>query len=697
MAIVSFLALIFLPGLGVLWAFRRMHPGDRAHEESESRFIELARAVAISLCLVLLIGGALVSLTQFSGTRLALALLPFTIMGTLAVPALVRAIRGEWLSVLITAVFAVPFMSPAVRGGLAPINNFNWYYWLLGRDLDTAQGIPTWVAEYDMQVRWQPDYLTFNFLTDAFRALFPWSDAEALAAWKAPLALFVALLCYASLRLWLSQTVAVVGTALLLASTPVVTKLGNGRPEAIGFAVGLAALILGVEALRRRKVPDYALAGVLLGIAASVHAIGALPPALLLAAASLWYVAIGLRSEGLAIARLVVTGGAACAAVILATGWALQGRLFVGQDAANPTMSGGQDPTLDYFRLTEDLQQRPDLSDRLKGMLSDVIPAVPTEGTLAIVGLAVLVFAVVTCCWKGSELVRELSVLAVGSLIILGLGTAWFALRYETFVPQNTGLSRFVQWAPLFFLLALCAALQFLVEVAAAAVKRRQVTAHSRPRRSQTIAAAILLAGVGAWVIAAQLPEPLELTAEGSIVLQQVSDHAQEGDVVLSSPVSHGMLEYFTDVEAPVEGRQPLIERPDVLKGTNDYLSRVTNYFSNPRGKNASRLFEAHWVLAVDEPELLGGIRTFGPPRSELTGAPGLTPVWRGTHATLYRATGAQDETPRVSSGTVAWPWRFGAVVALLLLLVAGRRLVRVGFARRESILHRGQEGGTHL
>lgn len=703
--------LLVLPGLGVAvavasWRSRRLDASvdDRDGTVTE----ELARAIAVSVVLAVLIGYFLIATTAFTDMRLAVAVLPFAALGVLRLPGVLRRLARSWLPVAVLLVLSVPFVLPALRPGYAPINNFNWYYWSLGKDLSLAHGIPSWVAEYGMRVRWQPDYLSFSVLSEGFRGLFVGqSDIAAVSMFKVPVALLTLFVVYAAFRLWFRRPAALLGTALLLVTTVSTAKLGNARPEILGFALGLVALVVGIHALRRRQPAGYVLAATLLAVAASVHAIGALVAGVLLVAGTLCEIAADRRGA-LAQLRVAVGGAVAFAVVVAATGWALQGRLFVGSNAGNPHLVSGSDPTLTYFRLSEGLQHRPDVMTRLLGQLLGFVqrPAIGTGASWVLV--AVLVACLAVGLVLGSRRTRQAVVVTCCLALFLALGVAWFALRYDTFVPQNTGLSRFTQWAPLCYVLAVTCAVQGLGDAAGRHVEDRR--GGRRVRAGAPVAAAVVavlaIAAAAGWavVLNGEFPSRAALTPEAAAAVAEINKVASPDDVLLTNVASHGILEFTTRAEVPLEGRQPVIENLGVLEGTNSYLRRVTAFFTSPRGVDPGSAFAARWVLVTDQPQALGATRTFGPPLAAVRGASGLTLVWHRDHTTLYRATPAAVDTDHVGPsrsaltrfvvGLLACLVLVGGAAAIVTRRPAGPRRRRAG--RRQGPGTRPATDGSH-
>ena len=686
LAVLCFGALLLLPGLGIQVIVRsvRAHALDASDvsDDHDPKTV-MAHSVGLSLVSLSVLGYLLLSIDEFTGSRLAMLMAPLAFAGLLALPALVRRVARAGWTIAILLVLAAPFAEPAVRPGAAPISGFNWYYWGLGRALSASRGVPTWVSEYGVRVRWQPDYLSFNVLTEAFRGMFPGgSDVDVLSAWKVPVAVLTVVVTYATLSLWFRRPSALIGTALAVVTTLYTAKLGNARPEMLGFALGLVAVVIGTDALRRVRPSGYLLAAAVLAIDFSVHAIGALVAAVLLATGTLCEV-LGTYDRRSVRVRMTLGGFAVFVAIVGATGWALQGRVFVGGNAGNPRMISGEDPTLTYFKLTEGLSARPDVWDRLRGQLLDILQTVtPSGSSVWLVGAVALVLVVVTLV-AGPGRARNGAVAALGLAVFFAATAAWFGLRYHTFVPQNTGLSRFVQWAPLVYVLALTCGIEVVTD-RVVRTRSRRGNPRSPPAAwpAQVVAGLLCVGAASAWAVVTthEFPARLPLTSESAAAIDQVRARTHPGDSLLTNVVTHGLLEYSTQAEVPIEGRQPVIEDARVLERTNNYLRRVTAFFTSPRSGDATRLFRARWVLVTDDPTAFGATRTFGPPLRKLPPTRGLSLVWSSAHASLYRNDVAVTDGPSVGPSRVAL-LRFLvgliACLALVSLLLLDRHTTR--------------------
>ncbi|MEO6470578.1 MAG: hypothetical protein ABIR57_01980, partial [Aeromicrobium sp.] len=233
---------------------------------------------------------------------------------------------------------------------------------------------------------------------------------------------------------------------------------------------------------------------------------------------------------------------------------------------------------------------------------------------------------------SGAGRAREVAVATVLTAAGLGAAIAWFALRFDTFVPQNTGLSRFAQWAPLICIL-------FLAAGAEAAIARRPVRTDRVNGRTAVMATSALILGTtgAAFVISQSFPPRLGISDEAEHAIAALNRQATPGQILVANVSTRGMLEFLTPVEVPSEARQPVIEAPTVLSAANGHLAELIRYFGGTADINAHRDFGATWVLVTDRPADFAASRTFGPRPAALPDRADLRLVWGGAHVRLYR------------------------------------------------------------
>jgi hypothetical protein len=159
----------------------------------------------------------------------------------------------------------------------------------------------------------------------------------------------------------------------------------------------------------------------------------------------------------------------------------------------------------------------------------------------------------------------------------------------------------------------------------------------------------------------------LELGSEGSAALAAVRDleEREPGGAVLSNASTRGIVEFVTDLEHPIEGRQPVIEDPGFLDAANRVLSRTQSYFltlGEPGAERAGLVRElgVRWLLVVSDPELLGARDAFGNPGAAIAAArrePGLELEWQRPGVALFSvAEGSADLARQGPVKRGGWP-----------------------------------------
>lgn len=629
-------ALLVLPG----WAVASRLAGPYRRTTAEPIL-----ALAVGVLVVVGLGLILVGLRAYSPGLLAVLVVFAAATGLR--PA-VRWLRARWaaggaprrwdlgLGVWLL-VASLPWWATAVAPGYPPADRLVWTYAVIGHQLAEAGGIPAGVSEWGMTLRWLPDYLAFNLISGAYEGLIGMvRPADALAAWRVPLALLGLWLGFAVLRLWLGRAPAIVGTALLGGSVAVLSKFNAYKPEALGIVLGLAACWLVVAGLRHRRPVWILIGGLVLGLDLAVHAIAATVLGLVVAgvAAGEWgRGVVGGRGRGAGVLRPVgwlVGAALAGFALSVVVGVVFQGRPLVATEALQPTLADGRDPTWTFFlRSTGDFRDpeppRPVLPlARGVTMPWEGLTVASGTGWWFLVAIAVGVFFVLARpSWRGRAGVVGWAV--AGGLLALGM--AFFALGFETYVPRWTGLVRFGQYVPVLAAVAAAFALEggrwawrLVAGGPAGEGVRRWVV------RSVAAGAVVWLVGVAG---AAYERDAVRLSPVGERALVELARLGAPGDVVLSNALTPGTIEFFTGLEAPLEGRQPLIEEPEVLAAANELLLRAHRFWTgDPGAVDLLGDLGVRWLLVADDPALLGASAGLGGSTADLAGRPGIEVVW---------------------------------------------------------------------
>jgi hypothetical protein len=667
-------ALLALPG----WAVAGRLAGPYRRTVAEPIL-----ALAVGALLVVGLGLGFVELRVYSPGRLAVAVLLAAATGLR--PG-VTWLRARWAAGgserrwdlglgLLLLVASLPWWATAVAPGYPPADRLVWTYAVIGRQLAEAGGIPASVAEWGMVLRWLPDYLGFNLISGAYEGLlgfFPGGDALVLAAWRVPVVLLGLGLVFAVLRCWLSRGPALAGTVLVGGSLTVLSKFNAYKPEALGIVLGLVACWLVVAGLRHRRSAWVLIGGLVLGLDLAVHAIAATVLGLFVVGVAVaeWGTGVAARPGAGALRSLGWLVGAALAGLALSVvvGVLFQGRPLVATEALRPSLAGGGDPTWTFFlRSTGDFgtpeAARPALP-LARGVTTpwEGLTVASGTGWWFLVAVAVGAFFVLARpSWRGRAGVVGWA-LGAG---LLGLGMAFFALRFETYVPRWTGLVRFGQYVPVLAGVGAAFGLEggrWAWRLAAGGppgpVVRRWVV------RGVGVGAVVWLVAVAG---AAFERDAVRLSPAGERALAELARLGAPGDVVLSNALTPGTIEFFTGLEAPLEGRQPLIEEPDVLAAANELLLRAHRFWTGDAG--AGDLLGdlgVRWLLVADDPALLGASAGLGGSTGDLVGRPGVEVVWSEDGVAIARvgpvggeggAAGAWDGAAPGASGGAAGAW----------------------------------------
>jgi hypothetical protein len=255
-----------------------------------------------------------------------------------------------------------------------------------------------------------------------------------------------------------------------------------------------------------------------------------------------------------------------------------------------------------------------------------------------------------------------------------GTGIAIFALAFETYVPQWTGLVRFGQYLPLLVGLGVTFAIAGYLHL-------WSWLADVRTPRIFAVVAAI--AGL-VWLTPLALDRyeaEARIPAVGSAALDALRTMGAPGDVILSNALTTGTIESFTGLEAPLEGRQPLIEDPAFLAAANQLLLDAHDWFVHPVDRALLDRLGARWVLVVDDPAALGAPASLGGGVAAVEAAPGLRVAWSGSGIALLElgspATVAavhDDLAPVVNVPRAALVGAVGLVAAGVLIVPWRRR-----------------------
>ena len=648
----------------------------------------IVTAVALSLCYCVLVGSALLAFGAFTATRLGVMTLLAAVVGL--VP-FVRWCAGQWVRlgwhVLLVVALAAPVSLSVFSGGYRPAQSYQWFYWGLGRQLSTARGIPDHVLEWGDPVRWQPDYLNFNLLSQAYLGLMRGVvDPTAVAVWRVPLALFLLAMTFLVMRLWFSFVPSAVATAVLSGSNLYIDKIGNNSPEALGLAFGFVAVWLAVEGVRRGRSVWLLLAAVTGALTVSVHGVAATVCAMLVVAAvAVELVAIRpplfwwLRALGLSVVTAIV--------VVSALGLSLQGRASPLGDAKNPAVVGDVDPTYKFVQFSNGRFTAPVDRNSLQSIATTPWPDSSLMSPHWSWLLALMVVGVAGVIVVGRSRQRRGVASAFVFAILVAAAVAWFELRYDTFVPQHTGNVRIASYLPIAYVILLAAGVEVICRLVLHLWREPRSLALQIVSGTAVTALAI---GFFAVTTTQTMTSRPAISRTGAQALVELKDRAPSGSVVVSNVATRGTLEYFTSLEAPAEGRQPLIEDPRTLDSATEYLLRLHRFLQQPHRGQLRNELGATWLVIAQEPGELGTNLNYGKPRRSLAKKAGLDVVWRRGGISILKASGDGSRVDAVGSAKELWRGYLAGLVAMGLVVA----LAGVALARADGRLSRVRDEG---
>lgn len=668
-AVVAFAALLVLPGVRI---------ADRLAGPGRALVPRLILALVVSQLILAVTGVVLVAVGLFSGVAVAIVALAFAITSVPVAARWLRQSRRQLSFLGWAAVLALPWVAMIGRVGWPPADTLQWYYDRLGAQLGAAGGIPVSVAEWGLSVRWLPDYLVFDIDSEAFLACLSFLPrADALAAWRVPVVILGVILVFAVVRLWVGRPAAFAGTAGIAATTFYLAKFDAYKPEALGIVLGLAALWLVVRGLRSGRRSLVLLGGATLGVGLSVHAIAATVMGLVVAgfAVAEWFAAGDRRVDR---AGWLVRAALLGMLISVAMGVGLQGRAAAATGALNPGAATGSDPTWTFFLRSTGNFAQPEPPPPARPLAGGVTSPWAGIRVVSAFGWWLIPFAGIGALFYaglGGRRARAALAGVVASGVLVGAGIAFFALAFDTYVPRWTGLVRFGQYLPLLAGLGVTFAIAGYLRLWA-------WLAEVRVPRTFALVAAIVGAGfLGLQATARYALEP-PIPADGRAALDALGAAGTPDDVVLSNALTTGTIESFSGKEAPLEGRQPLIEEPAFLAAANRMLLDAHDWFTKPVDRAFLDRHGVRWVLVADDPATLGAAATLGGSVSASRSAPGLTAVWSGQGITLFEVAGpatdaavTDDLRPVVNVPRAVVVGAIGAgAIVLLVLPWRGRR-----------------------
>lgn len=663
-------ALLVLPGFALRSAFRR---------PQADAFDELALGLALSMIAMAVLGVLLLGTGAFSASRMAL---PIGLLGLAGLP---RAVR--WAVPLVRrpapyvlAALSIPWWWSAQRPGNPPAGLLQWYYWNLASVLTKVHGVPTYVSEYGSRIRWLPDYLVFDAVSETFHGTARFgNDVQALAAFRIPLAVFGIVAVYGVARLWLRTAPALVGTALVVATQLFGDKFNAYKPESYAIVLGLVAVRLGVVAVRRRNTPLLLLVGVVVGMNLGVHAIAAVVTGMLLAGAVLAELLCDRQTRQWRTVGAFVLAGVVAVGVAAGTGLALQGRALVISDAEQParTASGG-DPTLLFLTRNSGRFGPPkerSIGDELSSNLQEPWKGFDLASVLGVLAGVAVIAGVALGLLARNVGIRKALLALLAFAAMLAIAATYFGLAYDTFVPRHTGLFRFVSYSPL------VAALLVAVALEGFALRFEAMSAVGRARVAKLALAGGVVVGAGVLAAVATVDRYRNyqsIPSTTAAFLDRLAERAKPGDALIGNVGTRGTFEFWTGLEDPLEGRQALIEKPGFVTHSTRVIEDAHAFFTGKGAADLADRLGVNWIV-VSPTAALGGSASWGTPPpgwtvpgfTEVPGAAGLRVLHRSTvHPGKIYVGPAEDRTVETLGALMI----AGAVVAIGWVVFRRRR-----------------------
>jgi hypothetical protein len=145
----------------------------------------------------------------------------------------------------------------------------------------------------------------------------------------------------------------------------------------------------------------------------------------------------------------------------------------------------------------------------------------------------------------------------------------------------------------------------------------------------------------------------------------------------------------MTSLEAPLEGRQPLLEEPALLSHANEVLLATHRLFDEG-DHGVLETLSVNWLLLVDDPATLGAQAVFGGSSTSLAGRQQIQERWRADGVAIFEVTGSErqpvSQARRAEISLAAW-----LIAVLATALPIGAAL----FLGRRAVLAHGSPATT--
>jgi hypothetical protein len=565
-----------------------------------------------------------------------------------------RAIGGQfradrlalWIGVLV--ILGIAAVRALYVRNLPIISPFR--YWVDAMEIGSAGRIPAQSLQYGTLYPPATSKIFLNVFNAGVGFAAARDSIASLAglAWIGAVGLAISMWAFAR-ELGLGLTAPLVPVLALMnrmfLSPELTIDLSSYRAETFGRIVGIAALAVGIRALRdHRGWKDAVVAGGLVAVTAGTHLVPFIVVGIVFASYVVARLVVDRRSVR-AIARTAVTIGTVAGVVGAAILFLPRGDIGF-QGAQSPGEYGhfdrGFDETLYLYtgRIVPGIHKHGRWYIQpadMYGMYASRALAIPPKSSLRpllkplkwIIGIGGLFLAIVMLLWFPEPL-RAIGLTAWGLGAGLLVAALTFSYRYDVYVPALFGVRRLYDHAAL-----------PLILLGLAVIEAALVLAARRTRHAMTAGAVFVIIVSAAVIPWRTLPQ--QSAATRSQVLQLVNwvrQHTSCDDRLLTNERTVGIFRALTGRVNVMEGMGPFL-RPDILDDVVDLALSARAFYEDPAAHSGFLAKEGvDYVIALKT--LRVGFR--GPIGDATPGVLGgkafLQPVYSSTGFDVYKVVG---------------------------------------------------------
>lgn len=523
-------------------------------------------------------------------------------------------------------------------------------YWVDAMEIGSAGRIPPQTLQYG--TLYPP--ATSKIFLNVFNAGVGFAAARdsiaslAVLAWIGAVGLAISMWAFAR-ELGLGLTAPLVPVLALMnrafLSSELTVDLSSYRAETFGRIVGIAALAVGIRALREhRGWKDAVVAGGLVAVTAGTHLVPFIVVGIVFACYLVARLLVDRRAIR-AIARVAVTIGVVAGIVGAAILFLPRGDIGF-QGAQSPGQYGrfdrGFDETLYLYtgRIVPGVHphgrsyiQPADLYQMYVSRALAIPPKSSFRRLLTplkwIIGVGGLILAMVMLLWFPEKL-RPIGLTAWGLGAGLLAAAMVFSYRYDVYVPAYFGVRRLYDHAALPLILMGLAVIEAVLVFAA------------RKTRHATAAGAVLVLVLSAVIIPWRtLPQQDAATrSQVAGLVNWIRQNTSCDDRLLTNERTVGILRALTGRVDVLEGMGPFL-RPDILDDVVDLTLSARAFFQDPAAHSDFLVKEGvHYVIGLKTLRIgfRGPVAEANP--TVLTGPPFLRTVYTSRAFDVYRVVG---------------------------------------------------------